>query len=88
MVGKFFGPIIIVWFFTLGAVGVSHIVHNPEILQALNPLYAFQFLANRGAGVFLAVGATMLRKRKNGDFVRHFSRILQLNQAFFDRIWQ
>ena len=60
MVGKFFGPIIIVWFFTLGAVGVSHIVHNPEILQALNPLYAFQFLANRGAGVFLAVGAVVL----------------------------
>ena len=60
MVDKFFGPIIIVWFFTLGAVGVSHIVHNPEILQALNPLYAFQFLANRGAGVFLAVGAVVL----------------------------
>ena len=60
MVGKFFGPIIIVWFFTLGAVGVSHIVHNPEILQALNPLYAFQFLANRCAGVFLAVGAVVL----------------------------
>ena len=60
MVGKFFGPIIIVWFFTLGAVGVSHIVHNPEILQALNPLHAFQFLANRGAGVFLAVGAVVL----------------------------
>jgi KUP system potassium uptake protein len=60
MVGKFFGPIIVVWFVTLGAVGISHIVQNPEILQALNPLYAFNFLADRGAGVFLAVGAVVL----------------------------
>lgn len=60
MVGKFFGPIIVVWFVTLGAVGVSHIVHNTEILQALNPVYAFNFLADRGAGVFLAVGAVVL----------------------------
>jgi KUP system potassium uptake protein len=60
MVGKFFGPIIVVWFVTLGAVGISHILQNPEILQALNPLYAFNFLADRGAGVFLAVGAVVL----------------------------
>jgi KUP system potassium uptake protein len=60
MVGKFFGPIIVVWFVTLGAIGISHIVQNPEILQALNPLYAFNFLADRGAGVFLAVGAVVL----------------------------
>lgn len=60
MVGKFFGPIIIVWFATLGAVGVSHIVKNPEILQALNPFFALNFLADRGAGVFLAVGAVVL----------------------------
>ena len=60
IVGKLFGPIIVVWFVVLGAVGVSHILHNPEILQALNPLYAFNFLADRGAGVFLAVGAVVL----------------------------
>ncbi len=59
-VGKLFGPIIIVWFVTLGAVGITHIVENPQILQALNPLYAFHFLADRGAGVFLAVGAVVL----------------------------
>jgi KUP system potassium uptake protein len=59
-VGKLFGPIVVVWFVTLGAIGVSHILHNPEILQALNPLYAFHFLADRGAGLFLAVGAVVL----------------------------
>ena len=60
MVGKFFGPIIVIWFITLGAVGLMHILHNPEILQALNPIYAFHFLASRGAGIFLAVGAVVL----------------------------
>ncbi len=59
-VGKFFGPIIIVWFTVLGAIGLYHITKNPMILNALNPLYALHFLADRGAGVFLAVGAVVL----------------------------
>ena len=59
-VGKFFGPIVIVWFTVLGAVGVYHITKNPVILTALNPMYALHFLADRGTGVFLAVGAVTL----------------------------
>ncbi|HEY9276834.1 MAG TPA: potassium transporter Kup [Methylotenera sp.] len=59
-VGKMFGPIIVLWFLTLGAVGMWHILENPIILQALNPIYAVQFFANRGAGIFLAVGAVVL----------------------------
>lgn len=59
-VGQLFGPIIVVWFATLGAVGIYHVMQNPVILQALNPFYAVQFLAARGTGVFLAVGAVVL----------------------------
>jgi KUP system potassium uptake protein len=59
-VGKLFGPIIVVWFLTLGAIGVWHILKTPAILQAINPIYAIQFYADRGAGVFLAVGAVVL----------------------------
>ncbi|MFZ3088850.1 MAG: KUP/HAK/KT family potassium transporter, partial [Methylotenera sp.] len=59
-VGKFFGPIIVVWFSVLGTIGIYHITKNPVILNALNPIYAFHFLADRGAGVFLAVGAVVL----------------------------
>jgi KUP system potassium uptake protein len=59
-VGKMFGPIIVLWFFTLGAVGMWHILENPVILQALNPIYAVQFFADRGAGIFLAIGAVVL----------------------------
>jgi len=59
-VGKFFGPIIIVWFVTLGIIGLWHIINSPSILQALNPIHAYQFYVARGAGVFLAVGAVVL----------------------------
>jgi KUP system potassium uptake protein len=59
-VGKFFGPIVIVWFVTLGIVGVQHIQGNPTILNALNPIFAYHFLVNRGTGIFLAVGAVTL----------------------------
>jgi KUP system potassium uptake protein len=59
-VGKLFGPIIVVWFAVLGVIGFWHIAKNPEILSALNPLHACAFLADRGAGVFLAVGAVVL----------------------------
>jgi len=59
-VGKLFGPIIVIWFITLGCIGIWHILQNPVILQALNPLHAVRFFADRGAGVFLAVGAVVL----------------------------
>jgi len=59
-VGKLFGPIIVIWFITLGSIGVWHILQNPVILQALNPLHAVRFFTDRGAGVFLAVGAVVL----------------------------
>ena len=59
-IGKLFGPIIVLWFLTLGTVGIWHIIKTPVILQAINPLYAFQFFADRGLGVFLAVGTVVL----------------------------
>lgn len=59
-VGKFFGPIIVAWFITLGTVGLWHIAQNTAILAALNPLHAYFFLVDRGVGVFLAVGAVVL----------------------------
>lgn len=59
-VGKLFGPIIVVWFLTLGAVGLWHIVLNHAILAALSPVRAVEFLAERGTGAFFAVGAVVL----------------------------
>jgi KUP system potassium uptake protein len=59
-VGRWFGPVIVLWFLTLGAVGAWQIAQAPQILQALDPRHAWQFLAARGWGLFLAVGAVVL----------------------------
>jgi KUP system potassium uptake protein len=59
-VGQFFGPIIVIWFTVLGTIGFIHISKTPVILSALNPIYAFHFLVDRGVGVFLVVGAVTL----------------------------
>ena len=59
-VGKFFGPIIVVWFLILGATGVIQILETPTILQALNPLRALTFLWDRGPFILAVVGAVVL----------------------------
>jgi KUP system potassium uptake protein len=59
-VGKFFGPIIVMWFVILAFTGIEQIVKTPEILAALNPLYGINFLLDRGPFVLAAVGAIVL----------------------------
>src|SRR5690606_34871624 len=44
-IGKFFGPIMLVWFLMLGIMGVYQIANTPEILKAVNPYYAYLLLA-------------------------------------------
>jgi len=60
LVGKFFGPIIVVWFAILGITGLEQILQTPEILAALNPLHGINFLLDRGPFVLAAVGAVVL----------------------------
>ena len=59
-VGRYFGPVIVLWFIVLAAAGLHQISQAPEIVQALDPRQALRFLAERGWGVFLAVGAVVL----------------------------
>lgn len=59
-VGKAFGPIMLVWFLALAALGVPQIVANPEVLQALNPGYALQFGMQHRWMAFVALGAAVL----------------------------
>ncbi len=59
-VGKFFGPVMIFWFFTIAVLGLISIMANPSVLRAFNPYYAVQFfLTNKFIG-FIALGATFL----------------------------
>ena len=60
MVGRLFGPIILLWFAVLAYTGVQEIAREPAILAALNPLQALAFLRGQGWHVFAAVGAIVL----------------------------
>ncbi len=59
-IGKFFGPITLVWFIVLVALGLPHIAANPGVLVALNPLYAAAFFAAQPLIAFIALGAVVL----------------------------
>jgi KUP system potassium uptake protein len=59
-VGKAFGPVIVVWFLALAAIGVHNIAGNPEVLGALNPWWGAKFFIAHGwHGIFI-LGAVVL----------------------------
>jgi KUP system potassium uptake protein len=81
-VGSLFGPVMILWFTVLGALGVYNIVDSPEVLAALSPHYAFAFFAEhqtRGlvilAAVFLVVTGGEALYTDLGHFGRRPMRI-------------
>ena len=59
-IGKFFGPITLVWFAAIGALGVFHIAANPAILLALSPHYAALFVWENPGVTFILLGAVVL----------------------------
>lgn len=59
-IGKWFGPIVLVWFLALAAMGIVNIVENTDILAALNPLYAVAYLRQNGWLAFVSLGAVVL----------------------------
>jgi KUP system potassium uptake protein len=59
-VGTAFGPIMCVWFVTIGGLGLWEIAKEPRILAALNPLHGVWFFADNGRIGFLTLGAVVL----------------------------
>jgi len=59
-IGRIFGPIMVIWFFTLAVLGVPHIVENPSVLAGLNPVHAVEFFVNQPLNGFLALGSVFL----------------------------
>ena len=59
-IGKFFGPITLVWFAVISLLGVSHIVHHPQILWAISPHHALGFIWNHTGTTFIILGAVVL----------------------------
>jgi KUP system potassium uptake protein len=59
-IGSAFGPIMAIWFLTIGLLGLWGIAKDPWVLLALNPLYGVRLLANNGYGGFLVLGGIFL----------------------------
>ncbi len=59
-VGAAFGPVTMIWFGLLAVLGVRSLVASPEVLAAINPLHAADFLLRNGAVGFLTLGAVFL----------------------------
>jgi KUP system potassium uptake protein len=59
-VGLLFGPVMMLWFVALGAVGIWNIGQHPTILAALNPLHALRFVTGHGLASFVVLGSVLL----------------------------
>lgn len=60
VVGLAFGPIMVIWFCCLAVFGAMAIAQSPQVLAALNPLYAYRFLSADWLVSFLALGGIVL----------------------------
>jgi KUP system potassium uptake protein len=59
-VGRYFGPVMVLWFSVLAALGVLQIAENPKILLALDPRYSWQFFIEHKLAAWLTLGAVVL----------------------------
>ncbi|WP_050464143.1 potassium transporter Kup [Herbaspirillum autotrophicum] len=60
VVGKLFGPIMFLWFISLGALGIYNIIKAPEVLVAINPYYAVHFMIEHSLQAFIVLGSVVL----------------------------
>ncbi|MGH3954323.1 MAG: potassium transporter Kup [Mycobacterium sp.] len=60
LIGRFFGPVMILWFLAIGACGITGIIAHPEILRALSPTYAIGFMIGHFHIAFFALAAVVL----------------------------
>jgi len=59
-VGRVFGPVMMVWFVSIAALGIYEVALAPRILAAINPWYGFQFFLTHGKQAFVLLGAVVL----------------------------
>ncbi|HET9551490.1 MAG TPA: potassium transporter Kup [Anaeromyxobacteraceae bacterium] len=59
-VGAVFGPVMLVWFLVIGALGARGVLVDPSVLAAVSPLHAVRFFAEHGVHGFLVLGAVVL----------------------------
>jgi KUP system potassium uptake protein len=59
-IGRFFGPVMLVWFIAIAALGIMGIAKHPAVFAAVNPIYGLSYLLSNGATGFLVLGAVFL----------------------------
>jgi KUP system potassium uptake protein len=59
-VGRLFGPVMLVWFTTIAAVGVRQLIEEPRILEALSPTYGVAFIGEHAGGTLVVLGSVAL----------------------------
>ncbi|MSU33080.1 MAG: potassium transporter Kup [Pedosphaera sp.] len=59
-VGRIFGPITLVWFITIGILGIRGILLNPDVLKSLNPIHALNFLIDQKSHGLVVLGSVVL----------------------------
>ena len=60
IVGRAFGPVMVVWFVVLALLGLPHIAKHPMILTSISPSYAVLFIVDRPLVAFISMGAVVL----------------------------
>ncbi len=58
--GKFFGPLTLLWFGSIGAAGLWSIIQTPQVLHMINPAWAYGFVVDQPYLAFLTMGAVIL----------------------------
>lgn len=59
-VGAYFGPVMMLWFATIGGLGIYHIAQHPSILKALSPYYAVHFIVQSPTTAFVVLASVFL----------------------------
>ncbi len=59
-VGWLFGPVTLLWFISIAAIGIPEVVSHPGVLQALSPIWGARFFIDHGFEAFLALGGVVL----------------------------
>lgn len=59
-IGKFFGPIMVLWFLTIGALGAYHLTRNLHVFAAVNPLHAYEFFLHHKLRGITVLGGVVL----------------------------
>jgi KUP system potassium uptake protein len=89
LIGRLFGPVMVLWFVTIAVLGVPHILAHPGVLRGLSPTYIVSFVAGHPLTAFLAMGAVVLvitgAEALYAD-MGHFGR-LPIRVAWFILVW-